>query len=79
MLHSPLFYYYFLSLFHSFIFFFFLLYNFFNKELITRLNFEVFSLDSLWTLDYILAPLPPLGIGLSLAVGAVGGAHWALM
>ena len=72
MLHSPLFYYYFLSLFHSFIFFFFL-YNFFNKELITRLSFEVFSLDSLWTLDYILAPLPPLGIGLSLAAGAMGG------
>ena len=32
----------------------------------------MFSLDSLWTLDYILAPLPPLGIGLSLAVGEGG-------
>ena len=25
---------------------------------ITRLSFEVFSLESLWTLDYVLAPPP---------------------
>ena len=37
-----------------------------SKE--TRLSFEVFSLESLWTLGYVLAPLPPLGIGLSVAV-----------
>ena len=34
----------------------------------TRLSFEVFSLESLWTLDYVFAPLPLPGIGLSLAV-----------
>ena len=34
----------------------------------TRLSFEVFSLESPWTLDYVLAPLPPLGIGFSVAV-----------
>ena len=34
----------------------------------TRLSFEVFSLESLLTLDYALAPLPPLRIGLSVAV-----------
>ena len=43
---------------------------------ITRLSFEVFSLESLWTLDYVLAPLPPLGIGLSVAVReGVGRGH----
>ena len=39
----------------------------------TRLSFEVFSLEILWTLDYVLAPLPPLGIGLSVAVRGGGG------
>ena len=28
----------------------------------------MFSLESPWTLDYVMAPLPPLGIGLSVAV-----------
>ena len=37
-------------------------------EIETRLSFEVFSLESPWTLDYVLAPLLPLGIGLSVAV-----------
>ena len=40
---------------------------------ITRLSFEVFSLESPWTLDYVLAPLPQLGIGLSVAVREGGG------
>ena len=39
-----------------------------ENERKTRLSFEVFSLESPWTLDYVLAPLPPLGIGLSVAV-----------
>ena len=38
----------------------------------TRLSFEVFSLESPWTLDYVLAPLPPLGIGLSVAARGIG-------
>ena len=33
----------------------------------------MFSLESPWTLDYVLAPLPPLGIGLSVAVTERGG------
>ena len=42
----------------------------------TRLSFEVLSLESPWTLDYVLAPLPPLGIGLSVAVReGVGRGH----
>ena len=40
---------------------------------LTRLSLEVFSLESLWTLDYVLAILPPLGIGLSVAVREGGG------
>ena len=44
----------------------------------TRLSFEVFSLESPWTLDYVLAPLPPLGIGLSVAVREGGGAFFSL-
>ena len=40
---------------------------------LTRLSFEVFSLESPWTLDYVLAPLPPLGIGFSVAVREGGG------
>ena len=39
----------------------------------TRLSFKVFSLESPWTLDYVLAPVPPLGIGLSVAVRERGG------
>ena len=42
-------------------------------EIETRLSFEVFSLESPWTLDYVLAPLLPLGIGLSVAVREGGG------
>ena len=42
---------------------------------LTRLSLEVFSLESLWTLDYVLAPLPPLGIGLSVAVREGGRGH----
>ena len=38
----------------------------------TRLSFEVVSLESLCTLYYVLAPLPPLGIGLSVAVRGGG-------
>ena len=36
---------------------------------ITRLSFEVFSLESPWTLDYVLAPIPPLGIRLAVREG----------
>ena len=40
----------------------------------TRLSLEVFSLESPWTLDYVLCfgPLPPLGIEL-ISVAVRGG------
>ena len=38
-------------------------------------SFEVFSLESPWTLDYVLTPLPPLGIGLSVVVREGGRGH----
>ena len=44
-----------------------------DDNCLTRLSFEVFSLESPWTLDYVLAPLPPLGIVLSVAVREGGG------
>ena len=37
----------------------------------TRLRFEVFSLEKLWSLDKVFV-LPPLEIGLSVAVGGGG-------
>ena len=39
----------------------------------TRLSFEVFSLESPWTMDYVFAPLPSLRIGFSVAVREGGG------
>ena len=43
-----------------------------------RLSFEVFSSESPWTLNHVLAPLPPLGIGLSVAVREGVGSFFSL-